>query len=154
MINQVKNVFTFSLFLILTSCMDRIDNRYLKIYNNSNKAIYNIISPNDSMNVFQYNDDFVFKGNYIYSKEGNIKMFVFFGIKPYTKMDSNDRPKNWDLYFESIEDKKMRLFIVNKDSVDKYGWKTIFRKSIYNKKYYLTLENLDNMKWEFEYKGE
>lgn len=151
---QLRSIFTFSLFFILASCMDRLDNRSLTIFNNSNEAIYNIISPNDSLNGSGHYNEFLHKGNYIYTKEDSINRFIFLEIVPNVKMQSNDRPNNWDLYFESINDKKMRLFIIYKDSVDKYGWKEIFKKNIYNKKYYLSLEDLDRMNWEIEYKEE
>jgi hypothetical protein len=133
--------------------MDRLDNRNLMIFNNSNKLIYNIISPNDSINVLGYYNDFIYKGNNIYLKKGNIKMFVFIGINPKEKLPSNDRPNKWDLYFESINDKKMRLFIIEKDSVDKYGWKEIFKKNIYNKKYLLTIKDLNSLNWTITYDG-
>jgi hypothetical protein len=151
---QLRSIFTFSLLFILASCMDRLDNRNLTIFNNSNKKTYNIISQNDNMNGSGHYDEFLYDENHIYTKEDSINRFVFLEINPYVKMPSNDRPNNWDLYFKSIDDKKARLFIIQKDSVDKYGWHKIFKKNIYNKKYYLTLEDLDRMNWEIEYKEE
>jgi hypothetical protein len=150
----LKTIFIFLLFFILSSCaFDKIDKRNIMIYNNSNKIIYSVISSNDSIYNLENFDDFVYKGNYIYTKEGDIKWFGFTGINPKDKLQSDGGSTKWDVYFESIDDKKIRLFIIYKDSVEKYGWKTILSKNIYNKKYYLTIEDLDKMNWEIEYKG-
>jgi hypothetical protein len=151
----LRTIFIFLLFFIISSCVfDRIDKRRLMIYNNSNKEIYNVISPNDSIYRLENYDDFVYKGNYIYTKEGDIKLFGFTSIKPKEKLPNNGGSTKWDVYFESINDKKVRLFIIKKDSVDKYGWKEILKNNIYNKKYLFTIEDLDKIKWEIEYKGE
>jgi hypothetical protein len=133
--------------------MDRLDTRNLIIFNNSNKKIYNIISQNDNMNGSGHYDEFLYDKNHIYSKEDSINRFIFLEITPHVKMPSNDRPNNWNFYFESIDDKKMRLFIVQKDSIDKYGWKEIFKKKIYNKKCYLTMKQLDSLNWTITYDG-
>jgi hypothetical protein len=131
--------------------MDKIDKRNLIICNNSNKVIYNVISSNDSIYNLGNHDDFVYKGNYIYTKEGDIKMFGFTAINPKEKLPSNGGSTKWDVYFESIYDKKIRLFIIKKDSVDKYGWKEILKKNIYNKKYLFTIEDLDKINWIITY---
>jgi len=56
----LKTIFIFLLFFIISSCVfDRIDKRRLMIYNNSNKEIYNVISPNDSIYRLEIYDDFV-----------------------------------------------------------------------------------------------
>jgi len=81
-------------------------------------------------------------------------LFGFTGIKPKEKLPNNGGSNKWDVYFESIDDKKVRLFIIKKDSLDKYGWKEILKNNIYNKKYLFTIEDLDKIKWEIEYKGE
>ena len=150
----LKAIFIFLLFFILSSCVfDRIDKRNLMIYNNSNKIIYSVISSNDSIYNLGNFDDFVYKGNYIYTKEGDIKLFGFTGINPKEKLQSDGGSTKWDVYFESIDDKKIRLFNIYKDSVDKYGWKEILSKNIYTEKYLFTIEDLEKMKWKIEYKG-
>ncbi len=154
MTKSLKKSFGLFLLVILSSCMDKIDKRNLIIFNNSNKVIYNVISSNDSIYNLGNYDDFVYKGNYIYTKEGGIKMFGFTAINPKEKLPSNGGSTKWDVYFESIYDKKIRLFIIKKDSVDKYGWKEILKKNIYNKKHLLNIEDLNKTNWEIEYKGE
>jgi hypothetical protein len=154
MAKSLKKGFVFILLFILTSCMDRLDNRYLTITNNSDKIIYNIISPNESLNGSGHYDEYLHDENtYILTREDSINKFVFLEIKPNINMNTNDRPRNWDLYFESINDKKMRLFIIEKDSVDKYGWKEILNKNIYNKKYLFTIKDLDSLNWTITYDG-
>ncbi|MEY4037975.1 MAG: hypothetical protein RIR67_285, partial [Bacteroidota bacterium] len=44
-----------------------------------------------------------------------------------------------------------RYYIIKKDSVDKYGWKEIFKRNIYNKKYLFTIEDLDKINWTTTY---
>lgn len=154
MTKSLKKGFVFFIVFILTGCMDRLDNRYLTIANNSDKVIYNIISPNESLNGSGHYDEYLRdEKTYIYTREDSINKFVFLEIKPNINMNTNDRPRNWDLYFESINDKKMRLFIIDKDSVDKYGWKEIFKKNIYNKKYLFTIKDLDSLNWKITYDG-
>ena len=154
MTKSLSKGFVFFILFILSSCMDKIDKRKLIIYNNSNKVIYSVISSNDSIYNLENYDDFVYKGNYIYTKEGDIKLFGFTGINPKEKLPSNGGSTKWDVYFESIDDKKIRLFIIYKDSVEKYGWKEILSKNIYNKKYLFTIEDLDKINWEIDYKGD
>ncbi|MGG7036047.1 MAG: hypothetical protein ACI7YS_12745, partial [Flavobacterium sp.] len=77
--------------------------------------------------------------------------FRFSEIVPNTKEANHDGPRYWDTFFESIPDKKLRLFIVSIDSVEKYGWNTIFKKQIYNKKFELSMEDLEKQNWEVVY---
>jgi len=37
------------------------------------------------------------------------------------------------------------LFIIQKDSVQKYRWKIIFKKNSYNKKYGITMQQSDSL---------
>jgi hypothetical protein len=60
----------------------------------------------------------------------------------------------WEEYIKTCDNQKLRYYIIKKDSVDKYGWKEIFKKNIYNKKYLFTIEDLNKINWEIEYKGE
>ncbi|SHF88687.1 hypothetical protein [Flavobacterium defluvii] len=141
------------IFILLNFCScDKLDTRELIVKNSSDKIIYSILSENDSMNdsgfYYEYQD------NFNESKRGDYDApFVFEEIMRGKMIANSDRPRYWDNYFQKLEDKKARLFIVEKDSVDKYGWKTIFAKNIYSKKYFITLEKLDSLNWQIEYKG-
>ena len=117
----------------LFSCLDKsIDNRHIIITNTSNKTIYCLKSKSDS-----------FKDPYIYySKE-----VVENNNKIESKGIVDDNPPNWNSYIEQSLDSKMRLFIILKDSVDKYGWKTILSKSICSKVYKLDINDLIKCNW-------
>ncbi|CAM3635663.1 hypothetical protein [Flavobacterium chungbukense] len=142
------------IFILLNFCScDKLDTRELIVKNSSDKIIYSILSENDSMNdsgfYYEYQDDFN------ESKRGDYDApFVFEEIMSGKMITNSDRPRYWNNYFQRLEDKKARLFIVEKDSVDKYGWKTIFANNIYSKKYFITLEKLDSLNWRIEYKGD
>lgn len=143
-------IFLFLLF-VFYSC-DKLDTRELLVKNNSNTLIYSILSENDSMNdagfYYEYKNDFD------ETKRGDYDApFIFSEIKKGQIIANHDRPRFWDNYFNRLVDKKARLFIVQKDSVDKYGWKEIFKKNIYNKKYYLTMKELDSLNWTITYDG-
>lgn len=143
-----------SIFLLFNFCScDKLDTRQLCVKNSSDKVIFSILSKNDSMNEagFYYE----YQNGFDETKRGDYDApFIFEEIKKGRIIENHDRPRFWDNYFQRLEDKKARLFIVQKDSVDKYGWKEIFKKNIYNKKYLFTIEDLDKINWEIEYKGE
>lgn len=151
MLKIEKILFVFFLFNSFCSC-DKLDTRKLLVKNISDKAIFSILSENDNMNdagfYYEYQNGFdeTQRGDYDAS-------FIFSEIKTGQLIENHDRPRFWDNYFQRLEDKKARLFIVQKDSVDKYGWKEIFKKNIYNKKYYLTIKDLDSLNWTITYDG-
>lgn len=128
--------------------MDTYDTRKLLISNKSKKTIYSIISTNDSLNGSgNYNE-------YEQSERDNSNRFIFQEIKPENKLGTPDRPKSWDSYFESTTDDYLRLFIISKDSVNKYGWHQIFKKQLYEKKYQFKMEELNEKNWEVIYTGQ
>lgn len=148
---KAKNIFLIFLGVTFFSC-DKLDTRELLVKNDSDKVIFSILSGNDAMNegpfYYEYTDDFS------ESKRGDYdEPYIFEEIKKGQTIANSDRPRYWDNYFKTLEDKKARLFIVEKDSVDKYGWKTIFSRNIYSKKYLLTIEDLDSLSWIITYRG-
>lgn len=152
----MKKVKIIVILLFLSStiegCMDSIDTRDLMVSNGSNKSIYSIISNNDDMFGSGYYDEFRRDEKYVYTKKDSLFRFIFEEIEPNTKYACHDRPSYWETFIESTIDKKIRLFIISKDSVDKYGWNKIFKNQIYNKKYELTIEDLEAMNWKIDYK--
>lgn len=143
-------IFLFVLFNFC--CCDKLDTRDIFVKNNSDKVIFSIFSDNDNMNnagfYYEYQDGFD------ESKRGDYDApFIFTEIKKGQIVANYDTPRYWDTFFNTQEDKKARLFIVEKDSIEKYGWKEIFNKNIYNKKYLITLEQLDSLNWQIEYTG-
>ncbi len=137
--------------LFFIGCMDKIDKRDLIVFNKSKTSIYSIISSDNIMNSSSYYIEYRENEKKTYSKSDSIFKFVFEEIKPNSKIVSADRPKDWDSFFKTAKGNKLYLYIVSKDSIDKYGWYTIFKSKIYNKKYELTLEELEKKKWEIIY---
>lgn len=146
-----KILFVFLLFNSFCSC-DKYDTRELLVKNSSDKVIFSILSENDKMNdagfYYEYQNGFdeTQRGDYD-------APFIFTEIKTGQITANYDTPRFWDNYFQRLEDKKARLFIVQKDSVDKYGWKEVFKKNIYNKKYLFTIKDLDSLNWTITYDG-
>lgn len=137
--------------LMFVSCMDYIDSYHIKVNNKSDKSIYFIISKDETM--FDYEKYLLFER---IKKGEHIPVIDLTGlnmsdeIKP-NSLDEDKGYKDWKRSIKSIKDKKVRFYIVEKDSVDKYGWKYINDNTVYNKKYLLTLKDLKNMNWEIIY---
>lgn len=145
-------LFVLILSNLLFSCiLHRTDNRQLIVKNNSDKTIYSILSPDDKIGSSGYYDEFMQDENYDYNKDTNSIQFVFSPIWPNHEEENVDRTILWETYFDKIEDKKLRLYIVPHDSVKKYGWYKIFTQNIYVKKYKLSLEDLEKQNWKIEY---
>ena len=120
------------LMLMITSCMrDRVDNRSLSIINNSNETIYWIRL---------YNDKFEKPENW----DSDI-------ILPTSNTYLIQPKPSWDDLIKSIEDGKLRIYIVNKDSVDKYGWDNVYKKNIFSKRYLIDMQYLEDNKWTIVY---
>jgi hypothetical protein len=149
---KLSSFLFFIIFLIFISACDRLDNRMLEVENNSDKTIYSIISSDNQIGTEGFYWEFEYDEKHIFTKEDSLFLFKFTPILPNEKIENHDRPRFWDSYFEGIEDKKLRLFIVTQDSVEKYGWHKIFKKNIYTKKYILSKEDLDKQNWTIIYK--
>ncbi len=128
------------LFTMLSSCMDRaIDSRNLKIYNKSNSVIYFFVSKNDAFtNPYQnYSEKVLNDNNRV--KQDTFAYFI-------------DKPINWEEFIKDCMDGKMRLFIVAKDSIDKYGFKEVISNSIFTQKYLIDIDYLNKKSWSIVYK--
>lgn len=124
---------------ILSSCvMDPYDPRELMLLNKSTDTIYTILSPNDNLNGTEKYNGYQ---NTNASKDNEINYFE--QIAPGEKSAVQNRPKSWDIYFESKKDEDFRLFIISKDSVIKYGWYQIFKKQMYQRKYLFRFPNIE-----------
>jgi hypothetical protein len=146
-----KILFVFLLFNSFCSC-DKYDTRELRVKNNSAKIIFSILSEDDDMKNGGFYSEF--QNGFDETQRGDYDPpFVFAEIKKGQTIANHDTPRFWDNYFQRLEDKKARLFIVHKDSVDKYGWKEIFKRNIYNKKYLFTIKDLDSLNWIITYDG-
>lgn len=132
--------YKFILILIIPiSCIGhKADNRFIITYNNSKTEIYCFFLEHNLNNI---------KG---------LSKFDFYqkSVNPYKESSDHVNKLTWEEYIKTCDNQKIRYYIIKKDSVDKYGWKKIFNKNIYNKKYLFTIEDLDKINWEIEYKGE
>jgi len=129
-------IFCLISFLSLISCIGhKTDGRYITTRNNSTNSIYCFYTKNEI--------------NYIDSIPNMGKESL-----PKADVVSITGHIYWEDYIKNCDNQKIRYYIVKKDSVDKYGWKEIFKKNIYNKKYLFTIEDLDKINWTIEYKGE
>lgn len=144
-------IITFFLFI---SCMDRIDIRDITINNKSENDIIYSLSKTDT--VFDIEASKILK----YELDGKnvLKVDVshsFIDSLSRNKTHEIDRrPFDWKSYYDPYDrGNKLRLFIIKKDSVDKYGWEGIYKYNIYNKKYTLDIDVLDSLNWKIEYNG-
>ena len=124
-------------FLLLFSCNSSKYN-HVTIINNSESSIVCFLSEKDIIEM---------KGVFDMHSPSEIKKndFAFIG--------SDTFQGSWTRFLENCNNKEARLYIIAKDSVDKYGWDKIYEKGIYNKKYLLTIEGLNKIDWEITYDG-
>lgn len=151
----MKNVIIYiCLFILFTSCMDKIDIREISVKNNTNDKIFYSLSNSDL--VLDIDSSMIFK-----DKINNLEIFkldishsFIDSLTPKENHTISNRPIDWRSYFDPYnKGEKLRLFIISKDSVDKYGWEGIYAKNIYNKKYTLDIDDLDSLNWTIEYNG-
>ncbi|CAA9201278.1 hypothetical protein FLA105534_03510 [Flavobacterium bizetiae] len=136
----MKNLKLYSIILLplLTSCMDVSDSRCIATSNKSKNSIY------------------CFYLEHELNKMDGLPKYSF---PPHETKDNEDdcnliiKPR-WEEYIKTCDNQKIRYYIIKKDSVDKYGWETIFRKNIYNKKYLFKIEDLDSLNWTITYDGD
>jgi len=130
----------FILILIISnSCIGhKSDNRFIITYNNSKTDIYCFFLEHDLNNT-----KYLSKVD-IYQKS----------VNPNSESSNHVNKLTWEEYIKTCDDKKIRYYIIIKDSVDKYGWDKVIKKNIYSKKYLFTIEDLDKINWQVEYKGE
>lgn len=113
------------------------DKRDITVINKTNRSIYYYYSSNDSIG----GDKLIYK---------TLDCFI---IQKYDYRVLCDKPRNWTSYIENGTNMKMRIFIILKDTVDKYGWEEIKLKNIYSKVYKVDMEYLAINKWCINYDG-
>ena len=146
-------IWVFFVSYIVGSCWEKVDFENLEIINKSKTTIYVSISKDDE--IFDYPK---FKLLQRIKDGENISEIDLTDLYLSDTVSQNTiikvpRPMVWSDYIDSAEDKKIRLFIIEKDSVDKYGWEYLHANNVYNKKYLLTLKTLEEMKWKLSYNG-
>lgn len=135
----MKNLKFYSMILIslLTSCMDVSDSRCILTHNKSNNTVYCFYLDRDLTKMDSL-PKYSFPPHEIKAKNEDCNLIV----KP-----------RWEEYIKTCDNKKIRYYIIKKDSVDKYGWEAIFKNDIYNKKYLFTIKDLDRLNWTINYDG-
>ncbi len=126
-----KVLFLLLSALIISSCAkDRIDRRKIIIINESKNDIFWMKSENGKFEKQLYDAEIV---------ETNTSGSIGNIVPP------------WDVTIEYSKDKKLSIYIVIKDSVDKYGWDNIYKKNIFSKKYLIDMQYLKDNKWTIVY---
>ncbi len=126
------------LICLLSSCFDRIDRRNIKIVNKSDKIIYCLSGFEDSIpKRYLGSEERRFDESYKIEKESYENLY--------------DKSRDWDSYIEHYG--SLRLFIIVKDSVDKYGWREILIKNKYTKLYKIKIDDLNKNNWQIVYNG-
>ncbi len=59
----------------------------------------------------------------------------------------------WDVYFRNHPDHLLRIYIINEDSLSKYGTCEIYMRQIFMRRFDLTYNDLEKMKWQVIYDG-
>ncbi|MDD4969300.1 MAG: hypothetical protein PHT07_07700 [Paludibacter sp.] len=133
-----KAIILFSLNILLYSCMmdQKIDSRILNILNKSNEKVFYFESQNDSLNL-------PFKTEDIYNDSLQLD---FYSI---VKDDSTTfSPRGtWENYLSKCSNNKLRIFVIRKSLIDKYGWKIVKSRELYNNKFVLNVSMMDQLNW-------
>ena len=134
---KLIKIYSLISFLFLLSCGHKDDNRFIITHNGSRTDIYCFILKHElsSVSISEFN-------------------FSQKAVVPNNKSYDHVDKLTWEEFIKTCDNQKIRFFIVKKDSIDKYGWKEIFKKNIYNKKCLFTIEDLDKINWEINYIGE
>lgn len=132
------NIFILILIISISCIGHKSDNRFIITYNNSKADIYCFFLERELNNIESLS-------KFDFSQKS---------VNPNEESSDHVNKSTWEEYIKTCDNQKIRYYIIKKDSVDKYGWKQIFKKNIYNKKYLFTIEDLDKINWQIEYKGE
>lgn len=121
----------------LTSCiLSTWDSRVVLVNNTSEKIRYidQLMSKDDltpdTLNCGQWN---------------------FYDVPPKSEQRLHSQVK-FDVYFKQHPENFFRIFIINEDSLQKYGACEILRQQMFVKRYDLKYDDLEKLNWRVEYK--
>ncbi len=135
-LNTMKKYFLASFLILVTFifyCCDIYESRGLYVVNKSNIKICSFITKKE------------------------IKTMTKSDIDNLVTIKSNEKDAlspgkhTWERCIKKCKDKKLRVYIISTDSIDKYGWNKIFKQEIYLEKYYFTIEDLEKMNFQIRY---
>lgn len=132
-IRKLIKVSLFVLFVFFNSSCDPVDHRELKVRNNTNGDIYWLFSENGTFKKPYLRDDMDSIAIY---KNGIISCFS----------------PTWDERINRSTNKKLVLYIIMKDTVQKYGWEKTYELGKYYKKFIVDMNFLNKNIWQYELK--
>lgn len=140
MLKKIKNIllgFCLITTMMISCVFDPGETRKIKIYNNTSKTVY----------VFESREN-AYEGHYIFYDsiqiKNNNKLNAF-----TTHQIWSAQP--WKYYIENSKDSLLHIFIVSEDCVRKYGFKKIFKDTIYTRVYEFKYKDLKKNKWQIKY---
>jgi len=146
-------LFPFLILLLMIKC-EGYDLEEIIIKNNSDHSIYYSMTIEDEMfDIEKYRISERMKKGEQFTVIDITGLFMSDEIVQHSTIEISRRPREWYRYANSAKDKKLHLYIIQKDSVDKYGWEGIHAKNVYNRKYNLDVDDLDSLNWTIEYDG-
>ena len=130
---KITIVFIFSLFVLFNYSCDPVDNRELIVRNNTKGDIYWLFSENDTFIMPYLRDDF-----------DSIGVNLNGIIHSYSP--------TWEERINRSTNEQLVLYIIMKDTVEKYGWEKTFTMHKYYKKFQIDMDYLEINTWQIELK--
>jgi hypothetical protein len=78
-------------------------------------------------------------------------MGELYEVLPNSTVILNGQDK-WDVYFKRHPDDYLRVYIINEDSLKKYGKCGVLKGRIIMKRYDLNYDDMERLNWRIEYK--
>jgi len=127
------SIVLFVLSLFALSC-DIVESRALHVTNESKDEIFAFITKKEI--------------------KAMIKSDIDNGVTIKTNAENILTPGKpaWEKYIKKCKDDKLRVYIISTDSLHKHGWDNLFKKEIYLKKYYFTMDDLEEINFHITYK--
>ena len=114
----------------------KIDSRILNILNKSNEKVFYFESQNDFLNL-------PFKIEDIYNDSLQLD---YYSIEKDDSTTFSPRG-TWENYLSKCSNNKLRIFVIRKSLIDKYGWKIVNSRKLYNNKFVLNVSMMDKLNW-------
>lgn len=147
--------FMLSFLTCLQSCIftydppnKDVDSR-LKIVNKGNKYIYYTVSEIDKLENTGGVELYQTMKKIINGHE-QIDTLYLNRIEPDSSINVHYY-NNLDTVIYSLPDKKIRVFIFERELLEKYNWKELAKNQLYSKKYVFSIEDLKKLNWTISY---